>query len=335
MPVRISVVVPTYNRRESLLRLLKSLDQSTCPLHEVIIVDSGDERISDQECRSFSNLKIYHIVTEKSVCIQRNAGIKMATGSWIFLCDDDLEVPQDYLENLVDHIEAYPNAGAVSGIVLQKKGNDWVGQYKIISFFDLCARFIFQLSIWGTIENVSNNFLTRCIKNYYERKGNHLSKAGWPVITDFSGEYFKTPVYGLGASLVKKEWLINSPYDEVLDVHGIGDNYGVAVGFPKEGIHVVNKSFVYHHQASENRLSTSVQYFRRVLALHYFIKANSLRISFIWFLWSLLGNMLMFIFSSQYKMSWAPLKAMCIIVMGRNPYLQGKQSGNKTVSPEL
>jgi hypothetical protein len=64
------------------------------------------------------------------------------------------------------------------------------------------------------------------------RKGNHISKAGWPVISDFSGDYFKTPLYSLGASLVRRDWLLRSPFDEVLDRHGIGEHYGVIAGFP-------------------------------------------------------------------------------------------------------
>src|SRR6185295_17891110 len=96
--------------------------------------------------------------------------------------------------------------------------------------------------------------------------------AGWPVITDFSGDFFITPVYGLGASVVGREWLLLSPYEELLDRHGIGDNYGVAMSFPVTGIHVLNNAFVYHHQEPANRLQRPLQYLRRVFALDYFIR---------------------------------------------------------------
>jgi hypothetical protein len=42
---------------------------------------------------------------------------------------------------------------------------------------------------------------------------------------------------------VRRQWLIRSPFDEVLDPHGIGDNYGVAFGFPSK-IHVLNSAWV-------------------------------------------------------------------------------------------
>ena len=93
-------------------------------------------------------------------------------------------------------------------------------------------RYIFKLSIWGTLQNDTNGLFGKRINEYYYKKGNDISKAGWPVITNFCGNYFKTPLYGLGASLIKKEWLIHSPFDETLDRHGIGDNYGVAAKLP-------------------------------------------------------------------------------------------------------
>src|SRR5690606_21956500 len=95
-------------------------------------------------------------------------------------------------------------------------------------------KYIFGLSVWGAIK-CGPAWLKRC----YNRKGNHITKAGWPVITQMSGEFYITPVYTLGASLVKRDWLLQSPFDEVLDRNGIGDNYGVAMGFPEMGIHIV------------------------------------------------------------------------------------------------
>jgi len=336
--IQITAVIPTCNRRESLLRLLNSLNQSNYPLDNLIIVDSGEERLDELEYKNFTKLNVRYITTaDRSVCIQRNVGIREATSSWIFLCDDDLEIPEEYVSKLAGHIQSHPEAGAVSGIVLQKKGTDWVGQYEITSAFDLYIRFIFQLSIWGDIKIASNNFLNRYILNYYKKKGNHISKAGWPVITDFSGDFVKTPVYGLGASLVKREWLINSPYDEVLDSFGIGDNYGVAIGFPPERIHLLNSAFVYHHRDAVNRIQQTKQYLRRALALDYFMKRRKelQNVKRIWFLWSLMGNMAIFLFSRNMLMTRVATKVFFNVLFGNNPYLKGKNSGVKIVSPQL
>lgn len=335
--MNISVVIPTCNRKSSLLALLKNLNDTTYPLVEVIIVDSGEERLSEYDYRGFENFKIKYLHSEKSVCIQRNIGIQKAVSPWIFLCDDDIEMPNDYLQKLTSHITLHPDTGAVSGCWLQLEKNEWKATYPENSAIELFWKFIFQLSIWGEINCAANNMLISKIQKYYNKKGNHISKAGWPVITNFSGEYFTTPVYSLGASLIKKEWLLNAPFDEVLDRHGIGDNYGVIMSFPRTCIHVLNNTAVYHYQEPSNRLKKPLQYYRRTLALDYFIKTkDSLKnIKTRWLIWSLTGNMIRFILSGNRMMARAALKSIRTILTSKNPYYKAIKRDQKIVEPIL
>jgi glycosyltransferase involved in cell wall biosynthesis len=332
----ISVVIPTCNRKKNLLSLLQDLNNSSYKLLEIIIVDSGEDKLEESDLKAFKDLNIICIHSEKSVCIQRNIGIAKARASWIFVCDDDIEVPHDYLQKLAIHTNKYTEAGAVSGLVFQREENEWKAKYPVNSCIGLLKIFLFQLSIWGEINCKTNNFFLKKIKNYYRQKGNHISKAGWPAITDFTGEHFKTPVYGLGASLIKKEWLINSPYDEVLDRHGIGDNYGVAADFPCD-IHVLTNAFVYHHQEQLNRLQRPLQYFRRTLALTYFIqtKKNLNYVKKRWVVWSLAGNLLEFIFKRDRLMIRAASKSIWITMFGQNPYYKAAVNKQRIVEPQL
>jgi glycosyltransferase involved in cell wall biosynthesis len=334
--MHISVVIPTCNRRQRLLLLLQNLDRSTYPLLEVIIIDSGEDILEPTDYSFFKNLAIFYLKSERSVCIQRNIGIKKARGEWIFLCDDDIEVPADYLQKIADHIKLHHEAGAVSGLVLQKENNEWKSSYPVHSALQLSWKFIFQQSIWGEIRCKRKNILVKKMEQFYQRKGNHISKAVWPVITDFSGNYFVCPVYGLGASVVKKEWLMQSLYAEVLDKHGIGDNYGVSVNFPGN-IHVLSGAVVYHHQEQINRLHRPLQYFRRVLALDYFVKTNR-KLRFVrktWLIWSLTGNLLEFIFVRDRMMIKPVLKAIWKIASGNNPYYRAAKEKKKVIEPVL
>ena len=326
--MEISVVIPTYNRKIRLKSLLENLNRSTYPIKEVIIVDSGDDKLALQEYAKFLNLTVIYLESESSVCIQRNKGIRAASSPWIFICDDDIEVPTDYLGQLVRHIENNPESGAISGIVLEQEQGEWKSGYDIHSAKELFCKYIFQLSIWGKINCRHNNFIIRGIKKHYSKLGNHISKAGWPVITDFSGDYFITPVYGLGASLIRKSWLEVSPYEESLDQHGIGDNYGVAIGFPTIGVHVLNNAFVYHHKESANRLQKPLQYYRRVLALDYFIKtkSNIANVKKRWLLWSLFGNIMVSFFRRDRLMITPGIKTLWHVFTGRNPYVERLKS---------
>src|SRR6185436_1307533 len=102
--MQISVVIPTVDRKSRLLSLLASLDRSTYPIYEVIIVDSGNDKLAPEGYSTIKNFPIYYLSSEKSVCIQRNTGIKQAKSEWIFLCDDDIEIPADYLQKLSIYI---------------------------------------------------------------------------------------------------------------------------------------------------------------------------------------------------------------------------------------
>jgi glycosyltransferase involved in cell wall biosynthesis len=315
-------VIPTCNRKERLLSLLADLAVSTYPIAAVVIVDSGEDRLTGEDCAGFPSLKIDYLHARKSVCAQRNIGIRKAETEWIFLCDDDVEVPANYLDQLMAHAASSPEAGAVSGLFLQKEGEVWQGSYPVRSFGLLLWKFVFGLGCWGEIQYRGRNVLANRIRNYYLSKGNHIAKSGWPVLTDFSGHCVVTPIYTLGAALVRRDWLLLSPFDERLDQYGIGDNYGVCLGFPGKGVHILTTAFVYHHKTPVNRLQRPVAYLRRVLALDLFIgTVDALRhCSRSRLAWSLTGNLLGFLMAGDFIMVKPAFKSLLVIAFGRNPY---------------
>ena len=336
-PLLISVVIPTCNRKLRLLSLLDSLRLSSIPLSEIIIVDSGSDRLTTSDLAPYANLSILYLESEKSVCIQRNKGIRTARSPWVFLCDDDIEVPSDYLEKISAFHDVHPETGILSGLFLQEENGAWTAQYPLHSAKQLIWTFLFQQSIWGEIQVADARWGVRKIKEYYGRKGNHISKAGWPVITRFSGEYFETPLYSLGAALVRKDWLLACPFDEVLDRHGMGDNYGVAASIPGACLTVLTSAFVYHHKEPVNRLKRPLQYFRRVLALDYFIttKEKLRHVRKYRLLWSLAGNLLGFIRAGDWMMIQPGIKVLLIIAFHRNPYTRGAREGKKVLEPMI
>jgi glycosyltransferase involved in cell wall biosynthesis len=319
--IDISVVVPTCNRRDRLLSLLGDLQRSTLRPLEVLVVDSSDSPLPPGDLAPFGD-RIRYFESTRAVCIQRNTGIREAKGSWIFLCDDDIEVPADYLTRLAAHLAAHPEAGAVSGLVLeQQQTGRWVSQFPVTSWTGLLWRRVFKLGIWGEIR--CRGTFGDLLSAHYRSLGNHISSAGWPVITDFSEPFFRTPVYALGAALIRRDWLIRSPFDERLDRRGYGDNYGVAIGFPAEGIHVVTTASVRHHKEQTERPPPAIAYSKRVLALDLFITSRGELAagSRSWLLWSLVGNTLFHAGTGNPEMSWASLKTLSLVLARRNPYL--------------
>lgn len=325
--MEVSAVIPTCNRPERLCALLKSLARSTLLPREVVVVDSSDVKLDRSTFADFALPRVVYLEAQRSVCAQRNAGIRHATSPWIFLCDDDIEVPPDYLDRLAAHVEAQPACGAVSGLCLEKEGGAWSAHFPERSALVLAWKTLFEMGIWGPI--VAQGLVARWIAARNRARGNHIARSGWPVITEMEGPFFRTPVYALGAALVRRDWLLASPFDESLDSHGLGDNYGVSIGFPPERVHVLTTAAVRHHRAEANRLADAEAQERRMLALDYFIhtRRELSDVRTIHFLWSLVGAAILHAFSGNPTAARAMLRALVRVARGRNPYRAGRGAG--------
>lgn len=297
--IDISVVLPTRNRRDSLERVLGSLARQKTPVLEVIIVDASDVPTGHSELSTtFPSLPILVIRSEPHVCIQRNIGIRKARGSYIFLCDDDIEVPDDYTERIITYLTRSTSPRAVSGLLLEP---DQSGVFddgsRSLSVPSLFSAFLFQHGLWGNVNSLRRGKITSpplsFLKWYFRKRGNRFSLAGWPLFTQMNLPSTETAVYGLGAAVVPRDWLIRSPYDETLGTYGIGDNYGVSLGFPGTSpITILADLPVMHHKAGENRLPAGEVYKQRVVALHRYVRKDPRFgiMTRIFLIWSLLGR---------------------------------------------
>jgi hypothetical protein len=215
--------------------------------------------------------------------------------------------------------------------------------FRIISFVQLLWNFIFQLTVWADLDKTQANMLgalpLRLLRKFYTSRRNRFSLAGWPLVTEIQAPYFRTAIYSLGGAIVRRDWLLQSPYDEILDPHGIGDNYGVALDLPEDlPIAVLTDTYVMHSKSNINRVAPQIAYFRRLLALDYFMtkskKFSPVNRGFL--IWSLMGNLLVQSVGFNTRKGWATIKAGYLIATGRNPYCRAwKQGITHSVCPEL
>lgn len=344
--MNISAVIPTRNRPESLRRTLVSLAAQAHPLKEVLIIDAGDRPLDAGALRrEFPSLNMIHLTAQPWLCRQRNTGIREASSPYIFLCDDDIELPREYVATLAAYLQAHPQAGAVSGLVVEAglQGQP-AFEFPAPSFGQLLWNFLFQLTVWGDVSRVpapaGAAWFLKLIRKFYAARGNTFTLAGWPLLSRFDSPAFDAAVYGLGASIIRRDWLLQSPYDEILDPHGIGDNYGAALGFPgKTPVTVLTGTAALHHKSGENRLPPALTYFRRLLALHYFMVKSPRfsRLNRLFLGWSLLGNLLAQLLRGETLLARATLAALKYILSGRNPYLlawRRKEKGPLSPAPD-
>lgn len=333
--MRVSAVVPTCNRPASLLRAVASLTRQTHRLEEIIVVDASDEPLEPRP--SPGETELQYVRSSASVCRQRNVGIARARGDYVLLCDDDVELPETYVATLSDYAAAN-GAVAASGLFLQRDaGGEWSYQYPVSSFRRLLWAYVFQLSLWGEIrcrvDRAPARWLYERMLRDYARRGNSVTRAGWPLVTQFRDDVIRTRVYSLGAALVRKTWLVSHPFDEVLDRHGIGDNYGVTIDLPG-GVHVLKAARAYHYSEPGNRLSRDIASFRRTLALDYFLSSRGTPASRLFLRWSLCGALLGPLFGNTAGTK-AAFKSLWLMSTGRNPYLRAKAQGRSVVEPQL
>jgi glycosyltransferase involved in cell wall biosynthesis len=124
--MRVSVVVPTYKRPESLARCLDALDRQERPADETIVVVRSEDAASQEVLRTRAKPVRLVPVERSGVVAAMNAGIDASTGSVVALTDDDSAPHPDWLRRIV---EAYASDQRVAAV----GGRDWIykqGQLK-------------------------------------------------------------------------------------------------------------------------------------------------------------------------------------------------------------
>ena len=107
----ISVVIPLYNKRSSILSTVQSVMDQTYGDFELIVVDDGSTDGSAGELRDIEDHRL-RIVTKPNggVCSARNEGIRAARSEYVaFLDADDLYEP-DFIKEIADLIDSCPEA---------------------------------------------------------------------------------------------------------------------------------------------------------------------------------------------------------------------------------
>ena len=110
MPQIISIIVPVYNLETYIQHTLDSLFAQTHKALEVIAVNDGSTdntpHILDDYAAHESRLRVIH-QANAGVSTARNAGLAVATGSFIGFCDGDDEVEPTMYERLLANLLKY------------------------------------------------------------------------------------------------------------------------------------------------------------------------------------------------------------------------------------
>jgi glycosyltransferase involved in cell wall biosynthesis len=123
----VSVIIPTYNRKDLLKEAIESLFNQTYPKanYEVIAVDDGSTDGTEKMLRELTEKKPcnlrYFKQKNRGPAAARNTGIKNAVGEIIGFTDDDCVASEIWIEKAVQCFKAETIAGVQGSTLPQKE----------------------------------------------------------------------------------------------------------------------------------------------------------------------------------------------------------------------
>ena len=118
----LTLVICTYNRDKYLYNCLKSIAENDFPFakYEIILINNNSTDNTENECTRFQNdfpqvNFSYFVEKNQGLSFARNRGIDEAKGDVLVFLDDDAFVGNDYLKNLYENLNEYPNCSAFGG----------------------------------------------------------------------------------------------------------------------------------------------------------------------------------------------------------------------------
>ena len=135
--IKVSVIVPTMNRQEAVLRCVDSVLDSEFSNFEVIVVDNAsDEGVCD-DLKRYKDKNLHIICSDKNLGAGggRNLGAAKAKGEYLLFLDDDNVIDKDMISNLTTFFESnngqeYVMIGPIM-LYLSKPEKIWMRYVKI------------------------------------------------------------------------------------------------------------------------------------------------------------------------------------------------------------
>ncbi|MDD5680055.1 MAG: glycosyltransferase [Candidatus Omnitrophica bacterium] len=109
--VKISVIIPTYNRANYICNAIDSVLAQTYKDFEIIVVDDGSTDNTKEILRQYDDKIRYFYQDNRGVSVSRNKGMREANGEYVaFLDSDDIWMPNK-LERQISYMDSNPDIG--------------------------------------------------------------------------------------------------------------------------------------------------------------------------------------------------------------------------------
>ncbi len=161
-----SIIIPLYNKSTYIEKALHSVLNQTFQEFEVIIIDDGSKDVSAQRVEDIFQTQglltdKYKLIKQSNqgVSTARNNAVKLAVYDYIAFLDADDWWSPEYLENMKQLVEKYPNAGIFASSYYKVKygkttpakiGVDESFQDGLIHYFQVYAK-----TLWMPLTSIN------------------------------------------------------------------------------------------------------------------------------------------------------------------------------------
>ncbi len=115
--IKVSIIMPTYNRFDVISNAIESVIQQSYRNWELLIIDDGSEDDTEslvrKYCEKDSRIKFLKNNRKKGVCGARNTGLLASTGEYIAYLDTDNDWDSDYLLLMTNTLKINPSYMAI------------------------------------------------------------------------------------------------------------------------------------------------------------------------------------------------------------------------------
>ncbi len=229
--MKISVIIPTYNRSQMLVRCLQALEHQTFPVNafEVIVVNDGSLDQTTLAMESFimdTSLDMHFFTQDNSgPSAARNLGISKSRGEYLAFTDDDCIPSPRWLEELLAGFPSDPLCAGSGGTIQRLRDNT------LSRFIDEYIRFGHRSIDGKTLYLITANAIYR--KEVIVAAGGFQNAFKWPGGEDPELSW-RILNMGYWLNISDKALVMHDHCDTIRGIFGTMHNYGKGMNAGKQ-----------------------------------------------------------------------------------------------------
>ena len=155
--VKISVIIPTHNSRDKLIRCLNSISGNNA---EIIVVDDAGTDGTKKAIEDYEHVKYLRNLRRKGPAFCRNCGARIAKGNILAFVDDDCILSPGWINKIVREHEKFPEVAGIGGMTA------CLSDDKISTYFTKIAQYTICKNLASLDTEKTCTFLPSCNISY-------------------------------------------------------------------------------------------------------------------------------------------------------------------------